>query len=276
MDHLVVLILIGFAIGTIGTLIGAGGGFILVPVMLLAFPELSPEVITAVSLAVVASNAASGSVAYVKAGRIDFKAGIIFALCTVPGSILGVITTRYIPRDTFDMLFGVILILLAVSLFVKAGKKNKDKQVDSNHKSWVHQQLTDKEGHHYEYAYNMRLGILVSILVGYFSPLLGIGGGIIHVPALTELLHFPVHIATATSHFILAIMATVSVIVHITEGVYNDPHVLKMVIGFIIGVIPGAQLGAYLSKKLTGTAIIKALALSLGIVGVRILLSAYL
>ncbi len=276
MDHIVVLILIGFAVGTLGTLIGAGGGFILVPLMLLAFPKLSPEVITAVSLAVVAANAASGSVAYIRAGRVDFKAGIIFAICTIPGSILGVITTRYIPRGTFDILFGIILIGLAIFLFIKTGKKKKSSVVVAKRKGWVQQKLTDKAGDYFEYAYDLRLGILISIAVGYFSPLLGIGGGIIHVPALTEMLHFPVHIATATSHFILAIMATVSVIVHLTEGVYNDPYVLKMTIGFIIGVIPGAQLGAYLSKKLSGNAIVRALAVSLGLVGIRILFSAYM
>lgn len=276
MDHIVVLILIGFAVGTLGTLIGAGGGFILVPLMLLAFPKLSPEVITAVSLAVVAANAASGSVAYIRAGRVDFKAGIIFAICTIPGSILGVITTRYIPRGAFDILFGIILIGLAIFLFIKTGKKKKSSVVVAKRKGWVQQKLTDKAGDYFEYAYDLRLGILISIAVGYFSPLLGIGGGIIHVPALTEMLHFPVHIATATSHFILAIMATVSVIVHLTEGVYNDPYVLKMTIGFIIGVIPGAQLGAYLSKKLSGNAIVRALAVSLGLVGIRILFSAYM
>lgn len=276
MDHIAVLILIGFAVGTLGTLIGAGGGFILVPLMLLAFPELSPEVITAVSLAVVAANAASGSIAYIRAGRVDFKAGVIFAICTLPGSVLGVITTRYIDRGVFDILFGIILMALALFLFIKTGKKKKEVEPVVKRKGWFSQKLTDKAGHYFEYAYDMRLGILISIAVGYFSPLLGIGGGIIHVPALSEMLHFPVHIATATSHFILAIMATVSVIVHITEGVYNDPYVLKMTIGFIIGVIPGAQLGAFLSKKLSGSVIVRALALSLGLVGIRILFSAYM
>lgn len=269
------LIIVGFAIGTLGTLIGAGGGFILVPIMLLAFPEFSPEVITAISMAVVACNAASGSVAYMRSGRVDYKAGIIFAICTIPGSILGVMTTRVIPRGTFDIIFGVILVGLSVFLFLRGGKKRNTAVVLKDRKSWIHQLLRDKSGHLYEYSYDIRIGIILSIAVGYFSPLLGIGGGIIHVPALTEWLNFPVHIATATSHFILAIMATVSVIVHITEGVYNDPHVLKMVIGLAVGVIPGAQLGAYLSRRLKGGIIVKALAVSLGIVGVRILLSAY-
>lgn len=275
MDSFIILILIGFAVGTVGTLIGAGGGFILVPLMLLIFPGYAPEVITAVSMAVVASNATSGTIAYMRAKRVDYKAGIIFAICTIPGSILGVLTTQFIPRDLFNIIFGVILVALAVFLFFRKKKKDVNPHHDMHGKQWVHQTITDKWDTSYSYSYNIVLGMVISVFVGYFSPLLGIGGGIIHVPAMVEWLYFPVHIATATSHFILAIMATVSVIVHIFQGSYDDPFVLRMVIFLIIGVVPGAQLGAYLSRRLKGRIIVRALAISLGIVGVRILFSGY-
>jgi len=273
MDNIFLLILIGFSIGTLGTLIGAGGGFILVPLLILMQPGFSPEVITAISMAVVACNATSGSVAYMRSKRVDYKAGIIFAICTVPGSILGVLTTRIIQRDVFDIIFGVVLIGLAVFLFIRGGKKKMTSKHAGPRKSWVHHHLTDKWGEEYTFSFDMRKGMILSVFVGYFSPLLGIGGGIIHVPAMVEWLYFPVHIATATSHFILAIMATVSVITHIFQGVYNDPLVIKMVICLAIGVIPGAQLGAYLSRRLKGGIIVKALAVSLAVVGIRILLS---
>lgn len=272
MEHIVVLILIGFAIGTIGTLIGAGGGFILVPLLILT-TSFAPDSITAISMAVVAFNAASGSVAYMRSGKVDFKAGIIFAICTIPGSILGVLTTKVIPRDTFDIIFAVVLLGLSVFLFVKGGKRTAGPRVQKIKKGWIEQHLTDRAGHEYHYSYDIRIGIAISILVGYFSPLLGIGGGIIHVPAMTEWLLFPVHIATATSHFILAVMATISVITHIFEGSYNDPLVQKMVLGLALGVIPGAQVGAYFSKRVTGKTIVRALALCLGIVAVRIFFS---
>ncbi|MEO6135838.1 MAG: sulfite exporter TauE/SafE family protein [Ginsengibacter sp.] len=275
MENIYLLIGIGFLIGTIGTLIGAGGGFILVPLLILATPQLSPDAITAISMGVVACNATSGSIAYMKTQRVDYKAGIIFAICTIPGSILGVLTTKVIPRNIFDIIFGILLVVLAVFLFFKGGKRDTASKITTAPKGWVHQHLTDKFGITYDYAYDIRWGMLLSVFVGYFSPLLGIGGGIIHVPAMSEWLLFPVHIATATSHFILAIMATVSVITHIFQGSYNNPLVLKMVIGLSIGVIPGAQLGAYLSRRMKGKFIIKALAISLAIVGVRILVARF-
>jgi len=276
MDNIYLLILIGFLIGTLGTLIGAGGGFILVPLLIIMRPDFSPETITAISMVVVACNAISGSAAYMRSKRVDYKAGIIFAICTIPGSILGVLTTKIIPRGVFDIIFGIIMLALAVFLFFKGGKEEpRDKKVEE-HKGWINRLLVDKWGEKYNYSYDLRLGMILSVFVGYFSPLLGIGGGIIHVPAMAEWLLFPVHIATATSHFILAIMSTVSVIVHYLQGNYDDPLIVKMVIGLVIGVIPGAQLGAYLSRKIDGRFIIKALAVSIGIVGIKILFSTFL
>lgn len=271
-----ILLLIGFVIGTVGTLIGAGGGFILVPLLLFTNKKLSPETITAISMAIVAANAVSGSVAYAFKKRIDYKAGILFAAFTIPGSILGVITTKYIPRFEFKIVFGVLLIVIAVLLFLK--KQQLQNKSDYDFKElphWKHRTITDSSGHTYAYAYSPTRGVIISIIVGYLSPLLGIGGGIIHVPALAQLLFFPVHVATATSHFILAAMSITSVIVHAINGNYNDPLVLKMVIYLSIGAVIGAQLGAYLSGKIHSNIIIRVLAVCLGIVGIRILLAAF-
>jgi uncharacterized protein len=273
MHTIIVLIIMGFIIGIFGTLIGAGGGFILVPILILSYPELSPETITAISIVIVAANAISGSIAYAHSGRIDYKAGLLFALFTIPGSVLGVLTTQFIPRNIFNILFGILLVALAVYLLSRHNKTSAYMIADVNKKRWKHHSLTDNSGVTYNYTYNQTRGIIISILVGYISPVLGIGGGIIHVPALVQWLQFPVFVATATSHFILAIMATVSVIVHAIKGSYNDPKILHMVIGLIIGVIPGAQIGAWLSHKLKSKTIIRVLAVCLGLVGIRILLS---
>ncbi len=269
------LILTGFIIGSLGTLIGAGGGFILVPLLILFYPELSPETITAISIAVVAVNAISGSFAYAKSGKIDYKAGVVFALFTLPGSILGVLTVRYIPKQAFNLFFGILLMILSGYLFYKNRNKVHQMTKQINQEGLRHSKIIDREGNIYEYSYSLKKGIIISILVGYLSPLLGIGGGIIHVPAMVNWLQFPVYIATATSHFILAIMATTSVIVHAFQGTYNEPGILKMIVCLAVGVVPGAQLGAYLSHKVKSHVIVKSLAVCLALVAVRILWKAF-
>ncbi len=272
MESSLLLLLAGFIIGTFGTLIGAGGGFILVPLLLIFYPELPPETVTAISMAVVSVNAISGTAAYAKSGRIDYKAGITFALYTIPGSILGVYSVKYIPIQSFNVIFGILMIVLSAYLFYKNSQNSVITVKPEPKTGFIHRILTDKQGVQYEYRYNQTLGIIISILVGYLSPLLGIGGGIIHVPAMVNWLQFPVYIATATSHFILSVMATVSVVVHAIDGHYNDPAVLKMILMLCIGVIPGAQLGAYLSHRVKSKTIIKVLAGCLILVGIRILM----
>ncbi len=117
----VLLGLLGFAVGAFGTLVGAGGGFILTPVLLLIYPGTSPALITAISLLVVFFNAGSGTVAYARQRRIDLRSGVVFAVCTLPGSVLGVILAGKIARPAFDVIMGVSLGLLAAWLLTGAG-----------------------------------------------------------------------------------------------------------------------------------------------------------
>ncbi len=133
--------------------------------------------------------------------------------------------------------------------------------------------VREKNGTRHVYRFNPFLGVTLSLLVGFFSSLLGIGGGIIHVPALVYLLNFPVHIATATSHFILANTALAGTLTHILTG--TIAHGLHRTVLLAIGVVVGAQVGARLSNRIKGPWIIKSLAVALGLVGLRILIQAW-
>lgn len=265
------LVPIGFLVGAYGTLIGAGGGFVLVPFLLLLYPTENSEIITSISLAVVFFNALSGSVAYARSGRIDYRSGTLFALATIPGAILGALTTAYIPRRLFDAVLGVLMIIGAGLLL---WGPNAEQRVPTGvaRQSLV-RTLVETDGTAHTFSYNPRLGVGLSIVVGYFSSLLGIGGGIIHVPVLVHLLNFPVHIATATSHFVLAIMVLTGTLVHIITGTFS--HGVRRTIALSLGVLVGAQLGARLSERVQGKWILRGLALALGAVGIRLLLSVF-
>lgn len=261
------LIMLGLFVGFLGTLIGAGGGFILVPILLLIYPDLPPEAITSISLGVIFLNAASGSAAYARMKRIDYRSAIVFALATLPGAVLGAFSTSFISRATFDLILGALLILMALFLLINPHFRTEPRV---RKKNWTHRSLTDNKGEHYEYSFNLWTGIILSFFVGYLSSLLGIGGGIIHVPALTVLLNFPVHVATATSHFILAVMALAGTIVHIAQGNLKGNWLMVLCIGG--GVILGAQIGAYVSHHVKQKFIITALAIALLLVGVRLVI----
>jgi uncharacterized membrane protein YfcA len=269
---------LGLAIGAFGTLIGAGGGFILVPILLIVYPDENTELITSISLAVVFFNALSGSLAYARMKRIDFKSGIVFAVATIPGAILGAISVAYVPRQAFDIVFGVIMIAAGAFLWLSAKEDHAhgSAKAAATNSSTSHSKLTfrdfiDADGVRYQYAYNPVIGIVLSVFVGFVSSLLGVGGGFIHVPALSRLLNFPVHVATATSHFVLAVMALTGTIVHVVNGAFE--HGVRRTAILAVGVLIGAQIGARLSNRIGGKSIIRGLALALVFVGLRLVWS---
>ena len=261
------LFAIGLGVGTFGTLVGAGGGFLLVPLLALLEPKLPAQSITAISLAVVAFNAGSGAFAYARQRRIDYRSGLPFALATLPGSVIGVILVRYVSRDVFDLIFAVLLIALAVFVVV-THEDAAEPSPEGGGWGYALRRLTDASGTDYRYRVNMPLGIAISAGVGLLSSFLGIGGGVIHVPALVGLLRFPTHIATATSHFVLAIMATVGTGTHIVSGDLDGLALQTIILG--VGAVAGAQIGARISTRVHGVVIVRVLAVSLVFVGLRL------
>lgn len=267
----ILLLALGFAVGAYGALIGAGGGFVLVPALLLLYPVETPKLLTSISLAVVFFNALSGTVAYTRMGRVDFRSGVPFALATVPGAIIGAYVIRLLARGPFDLTFGLVLVALSGLIFFNPASKRKKEVKDlAGH---VTRRLTSLDGTVYSYSFSKRFGVGLSFGVGLFSSLLGIGGGVIHVPALVHLLGFPTHIATATSLFVLVTAALTGTVTHIFLSDLTGGWYLTFILA--IGVIVGAQLGARLSVRVKGTIIVRLLALALALVGLRLIYGAF-
>ena len=256
-------ILLGVVVGAFGTLIGAGGGFLLLPLLLFLYPHDAPDILTGISLAVVFVNALSGSLAYARMRRIDFRAGLVFALAGLPGAVLGAFVTRWLDRRTFDPLLGATLILAAVVVFVRPPQRVAAPPPDRACT------LVEADGTVHVYAPRTGLGALLSLGVGFVSSLLGIGGGIIHVPLMVYLLGFPIHVATATSHFVLAIVVLAGVVVHAATGTLWPA--LGRIVPLAVGVLMGAQAGAWISSRVQGRWILRSLAVALAFAGLRLL-----
>lgn len=248
-------------------MVGAGGGFLIVPYLLLV-KHATPDQAAGTSIAVVFLNALSGTIAYVRQKRVDYRAGVWFAIATVPGAIGGAFLSSAFSGRTFDMVFALCLLMIAAYLLWRPVNEN-DHARTFRPGRWAHERiLVDAHGETHRYAYDLRLGIALSVLVGFLSSVLGIGGGIIHVPALIHLLGFPAHLATATSHFILAITALIGATTHASLG-----HVLgKPALFMGIGVVAGAQVGARYGQRIKGPLLIRMLSFALIIVALRLVL----
>lgn len=260
------LVLIGFGVGVFGTVVGAGGGFILTPILLLLYPHDSAQTLTAISLTVVFFNAASGSAAYARQRRIDYRSGLVFAAATIPGAIGGALLVGDVSRQVFDTIMGVVLAALAVWLL--AGERWPLHQV----RGYLEERtITDRSGGTYHYTVPLWRGAAFSLGVGFLSSFLGIGGGVVHVPLLVRAFGFPTHIATATSHFVLAIMAGTGTITHLALGSFHH-HGFRRTVALSAGVVAGAQLGAHVSLRLHGRVIQWLLAAALLALSARLLI----
>jgi len=263
------LALLGVGVGAFGTLLGAGGGFVLTPVLLLVYPHDSPRTITAISLTAVFFNASSGTAAYLRQRRVDWRSGSVFALATVPGAIGGALLTGVVSRRVFDALMGGVL--AALSTWLLAGDRWQPRPPRRGVRRRL---LVDREGVRYEYEVPIWRGALYSVGVGFASSFLGIGGGVIHVPLLVRALGFPTHIATATSHYVLAWMAGVGTLTHVVAGSFAGGDGVRRAISISVGVVVGAQAGALLSRRVHGHTIERTLAVALLALAARLLAAA--
>jgi uncharacterized protein len=255
------LVALGAAVGAFGTLIGAGGGFLLVPLLLLLF-KLPHTTAVGTSLALVFLNASSGTVAYLRQRRVDLSLGWKFALATVPGAIVGAFVSRSLSTSTFSLVFG--LVLLAIAAVLATGRTvAPSRRADLR-------RLVDLGGQTHDYAVDAWKGVAVSFVVGLMSSVLGIGGGIVHVPFLIVVLSLPVHVATATSHFVLSISSFVGASTFYALGAVD----LRVTVLMGVGILLGAQLGARASVRAGATTIRIVLAVALALVGLRMVLHA--
>jgi uncharacterized membrane protein YfcA len=262
-----VWVVVGVAVGAYGTLVGAGGGFAMVPILLLVYPRQSPAQLTAVSLGAVFANVVSGSIGYARLRRIDYRTGLILAPATIPGAVIGAVVVGAIPRAAFDAVMGAALILVSGFLLLKP-QGNIPLGVAGR---WVvSRTLVDSDGNRYQYRFNMALAIVASFGIGFVSSLLGIGGGIVQVPILTSFFAFPAHIASATSQFVQIFTSGFGALTHVVRGDYAT--FVTVTIALSVGVIIGAQFGAAISRRVAGSLIIRLLAVALGLVGIRLLL----
>lgn len=261
---------LGVAVGAFGTIVGAGGGFILTPILLLLYPRDSAATLTAVSLTAVFFNAASGSAAYARQRRIDYRSGLMFAAAALPGSIAGALLVGSVSRSLFDLLMAVMLFCLAASLLL--GEPDGGRTPGGHVTPRL---LTDRYGTSYAYQVPLRRGASFSAVVGFVSSFLGIGGGVLHVPLLVRALGFPTHLATATSHFVLAIIAGGGVVTHVFTGSFAHGHGVRRAAALSVGVVLGAQLGARLSLRASGRAVELLLAVALLALGIRLGLGSF-
>jgi len=220
------LIPLGFAAGILGSMIGLGGGIIIVPI--LTFFGFPPTVAASNSLFAAFSNSVASTISYSKQKRIEYSLGLKLGLLAIPGTILGAIISTDIVPDLFKILFGFILITSAVYIFLR-------KQVESREKVISKQLIIFIIG--------------ASFFAGIISSFFGIGGGIVFVPLMVVGMGLSMKKAAPTSQLILLFASLSGIIVH---SVLGHPDFLQsgfLAIGSFFGGLVGAKLSLSVRER---------------------------
>lgn len=263
----ILLAFIGLFSGIIGALVGLGGGVILVPATLLlggAFnlnPEITPQNVVGLSVIMMIFTGLASTLSYMKAKTVDYKSGIIFFAGSAPGTILGAWVNKGLDLPSFNLYFGILLIILSTLLLVKKYLKPVNWFVNNGKKTT----FIDSQGQSYVYGYPIWFAFLLTFGVGFASGLFGIGGGSIIVPAMILLFLFPPHVAVGTSMLMVFLSALINSASHISLG--NVPWL------YTIPVVPaafiGAKLGAALNQRIQSETLVIALRIILLLLGIR-------
>jgi len=262
------LTLLGFLAGAIGSLVGLGGGVIIVPALLFlgttgVFPDISPQLAVGTSLVVIIFNGLSSTLSYMKHKTVDYKSGFLFFLGSGPGATVGALVNNLLNIMHFSLYFGLFLIFSSFLLMLQGRWAGERK---NSHFKVTRTYITN-EGEMMTYGYHPVVAIIIAFIVGFFSGLFGIGGGSLMVPVMILLFFFPPHVAVATTMFIILLSSLISSSTHIILGNVEWLFALAL----IPGVWFGAKMGAYINRKLQSKTIVALLRIVLIFLGVRLI-----
>jgi len=261
------LIALGLFAGGYGSMVGLGGGFLLVPAFLLL--HYDSRVAAGTSIFVVLLNAASGSIQYLRQRRVDIRSAIVFAVAGIPGAWLGAAIDQVIPQRVFLFVFAALLVWAAIRLLTTSkrapaelgAEAHRDDEprpglVDDESRGITSRDFRDRQGIRHTYRYNLAGGVLISIGAGFLASALGVGGGLVQVPAMIYMFAFPTHVAIATSTLVITLTALFGTASHALYGdVAWAPAIL---VG--AGAVVGAQIGSRLAKRVPEKPLLRLLA----------------
>ncbi|RLG36504.1 MAG: sulfite exporter TauE/SafE family protein, partial [Thermoproteota archaeon] len=235
--------------GLLGSMLGVGGGFLIVPLLVLLL-DIPMHLAVGISLTSVVMTSVSSSIIYSKENLIDFKLGIFLETATAIGALTGSHIALLVPENILETIFGVVLIYASFRMILSKRIKEEKKTLETLSKKRI------------------LLGLGGSFIAGMASGMLGIGGGTLKVPILVLLLGIATKTAIATSAFMIGVTASVASFVYQFHGL-TDPLLVAFI---IIGIFIGVRVGSHITIKAKSITLRRIFGIILFIFALRMLL----
>lgn len=269
--------LVSVVAGAFGALLGLGGGFILIPFLTLVLGVHIHYAIGASLVSVIATSSGAAA-AYVRDRMTNVRVAILLEIGTTLGAITGVAIASQIDPAGLFLLFSLLLAWSAFAMLRRREDVGENEKIPDD-------PLADRLRLHSEYpggknrtmipyrVARTKLGLGLMYLAGCVSALLGIGSGILKVPAMDQAMRIPIKVSSATSNFMIGVTTATSAGIYFMRG-----DIIPGLAGPVaFGVLIGSQLGSRLLGKWSGRTIrwifvliLVVVAVQMGVKGVEI------
>ena len=231
--------------GVFGALLGLGGGVILVPVLTLVLGIDIHYAIGASIVSVIATSSGAAA-AYLRDGVTNIRVGMFLEIATTTGAIVGALIAGYVDGAGLFIVFGVVLTYSAYAMF-----RHRDAELPTGVEMGPLANFLHLGSAYYDSALNRlveynvrgaRYGLPLMFVAGAVSGLLGIGSGVLKVPAMDLAMKLPLKVSTATSNFMIGVTAAASAGVYFIRGDVNPFIAAPVAMGVLIGATVGTRL----------------------------------
>lgn len=257
------LVVSGALTGFVGALLGLGGGVFLVPLLTLAL-HLPIRIAIGASLISVIATASASSTVNLNRGLVNMRLGLVLEVATSIGGLAGGVIAALMSQRQLFLVFGGTLVAMGVLVLARSGRRNVIADSDAE-PGLLGGRLQEGERTYVYRVKRLPLGLGASLGAGAISGLLGVGGGIVKVPALNTFCGIPIRVAAATSAFMIGVTAAASSFIY-----WNRGDVAPAVSAAVaLGALPAGLLGARLSDRFQARSLKILMAIVLLAVGAR-------
>ncbi|UXC63710.1 sulfite exporter TauE/SafE family protein [Ligilactobacillus agilis] len=248
------MLLVGIFAGTMGAILGIGGGMIITPIVTLALGLDIKYAIGASIIAVIATSSGA-TIAYLKDYVLNLRVAMFLEIATTIGAIVGALLTGYFNGNILYFLFGALLVFSSWNMYrkLRLGKEvlkraNPDKLATKFklNSSYYDKNLNQQIDYQVE---NIPLGLSIMFGAGLASGMLGIGSGAFKVMAMDNAMKMPLKPSSATSNLMMGVTAAASATVYFFNGAIKPEIAVPLALGILGGAALGSRIMPHLPAK---------------------------
>ena len=237
----IILLCISVFAGFLGSLLGLGGGIIVVPVLTLGF-GVNIRYAVAASLISIIATSSGAAAGFLKDHLTNLRLAVLLEIGTVTGAVVGFLISKSIKPSILFLLFGGFLLISAFSMLRKRDESHASIDHPWSKRLKLASQYPGVDGESIHYTVeNVPIGLIAMFGAGILSALLGIGSGIFKVLAMDNAMKLPMKVSSATSNFMIGVTASASAGAYLLQGDIRPEIAGPVAFGIIIGSYVGAR-----------------------------------